>query len=60
MNFSVFKDFKTILGFITSILFSVAGILMAAKENQYWVTMIVMALIFSYLSVRRAEKNDSK
>ncbi|RIW31976.1 hypothetical protein D3H55_13915 [Bacillus salacetis] len=60
MNSSALKDVKLIFGFLTSLLCSAAGILLAVHDNGFWIAFIVMAFLFSFLSVRRAEKNYSK
>jgi hypothetical protein len=56
MNWPVLKDVKTVTGFITALILSVVGIILAAGDQGIWVISVVMALMVLSYSVRRAEK----
>ncbi|RLL48451.1 hypothetical protein D8M04_04100 [Oceanobacillus piezotolerans] len=56
MNWSVLKDLKTMLGFITSILSGIIAIVLAVNNNDLWVLLVIVTLILMILSVFRADK----
>ncbi|MDR7080681.1 hypothetical protein J2Y03_005772 [Neobacillus niacini] len=56
MNWSVLKDLKTIIGFITSSLLAVVGVVLAINNNSYWVVFVVLSIMLSFFSIRRADK----
>lgn len=56
MNKKVLKDYTTVIGFISAICLSIAGIVSAANDSQYWVPSIVVAYILLFVSVRRADR----
>ncbi|WP_449537991.1 hypothetical protein [Ferdinandcohnia sp. Marseille-Q9671] len=56
MNFPVLKDVKAVIGFIMSLMLVGIAIVLATKNNSYWVVFVVLSLMVSYFSVRRADK----
>ena len=56
MNWSVLKDLKSIIGFITSSLLAVVGVVLAINNNSYWVVFVVLSIMLSFFSIRRADK----
>ncbi|MBJ8056043.1 hypothetical protein JDS87_30315 [Bacillus cereus] len=56
MNWTVLRDSKTIWGFAIAILFAILSIVLAVKESGYWVVLVVLATILTFLSVNRANK----
>ncbi|WP_175989203.1 hypothetical protein [Bacillus sp. Marseille-Q1617] len=55
-NTKVVKDRKTVIGLISAFSLSIAGIVFAANDSQYWVSSLVAAFILLLISVRRADK----
>ncbi|MED1060319.1 MULTISPECIES: hypothetical protein [Bacillus cereus group] len=56
MNWTVLRDSKTMWGFAIAILFAILSIVLAVKESGYWVVLVVLATILTFLSVNRANK----
>ncbi|OOR03199.1 hypothetical protein BW900_28275 [Bacillus mycoides] len=56
MNWTVLRDSKTMWGFAIAILFAILSIVLAVKESEYWVVLVVLATILTFLSVNRANK----
>ncbi|MBJ8073650.1 MULTISPECIES: hypothetical protein [Bacillus cereus group] len=56
MNWTVLKDSKTMWGFAIAILFAILSIILAVKESGYWVVLVMLATILTFLSVNRANK----
>lgn len=55
MSWSVLKDIKTMLGFITSLLSAVVAVVMSINNSSYWIVFVVFSLLISFFSVRRAD-----
>ncbi|WJE55459.1 hypothetical protein QRE66_27570 (plasmid) [Bacillus cereus] len=56
MNWTVLRDSKTMWGFAIAILFAILSIVLAVKESGYWVVLVVLATVLTFLSVNRADK----
>ncbi|XXM71128.1 hypothetical protein ACQ0QQ_15630 [Lysinibacillus sphaericus] len=56
MNKKVLTDIRTITGFITAFLLSIASIIFSLNDNQFWVPAIVVSFVLLSFSVRRADK----
>ena len=56
MNWLVLKDSKTMSGFVIAILLAILSVVFAVKESDYWIVLVVLATILTFLSVNRADK----
>ncbi|MGP4064332.1 hypothetical protein ACTWPF_05365 [Oceanobacillus sp. M65] len=56
MNYTMFKDVKTMIGFSASIIGSIIAILLAARDLDGWGVFSVLSLILLALSVTRASR----
>ena len=50
------KESNTLFGFIISFILSVIAIYLAAIDNSYWVTVLVVSQILLWLSVYKADQ----
>lgn len=56
MNWVVLKDKMTVTGFSLAIILNVLAILIASKNNSFWISIIVFSFVILILSVRRADR----
>ncbi|PER51511.1 hypothetical protein COL26_22190 [Bacillus thuringiensis] len=56
MNWLVLKDSKTMSGFVIAILLAILSVVFAVKESDYWIVLVVLATVLTFLSVNRADK----
>ncbi|MBH0164346.1 hypothetical protein IHV12_05425 [Fictibacillus sp. 7GRE50] len=56
MNWVVLKDKMTVTGFSLAIILNVLAILIASKNNSFWISTIVFSFVILILSVRRADR----
>ncbi|EEL58429.2 hypothetical protein CN906_27690 [Bacillus toyonensis] len=56
MNWLVLRDSKTMSGFVIAILLAILSVVFAVKESDYWVVLVVLATVLTFLSVNRADK----
>ena len=56
MNWKVLKDLKTSLSFSLALAFEIIGIVLATKNNDYWVAFILIGLLLTFYGVHRANK----
>lgn len=56
MNYKVLKDVKAVSGFISAIILSLIGVVLAIKSHRFWVAFVVLSIIILFLSAHRADK----
>ncbi|AHK41680.1 conserved domain protein [Bacillus anthracis] len=56
MNWLMLKDSKTMSGFVLAILLSILSVVLAVKGSDYWLVLIVLTSVLTFLSVNRADK----
>ncbi|PHA70496.1 hypothetical protein [Bacillus toyonensis] len=56
MNWLVLRDSKTMSGFVIAILLAILSVVFTVKESDYWVVLVVLATVLTFLSVNRADK----
>ncbi|MBJ7961674.1 hypothetical protein JDS77_29165 [Bacillus cereus group sp. N28] len=56
MNWIVLKDSKTMSGFVIAILLAILSVVFAVKGSGYWIVLVVLATVLTFLSVNRADK----
>jgi cation transport ATPase len=56
LNKKVLTDIRAVTGFITAFMLSIASIIFALSDNQFWVPAIVISFVLLSFSVRRADK----
>ena len=56
MNWQVLRDKKTIAYFLLSCISFIVAIIIAVKDNQYWVALILIGNVFTLFAVFRAQK----
>ncbi|KMP94265.1 hypothetical protein [Bacillus cereus] len=56
MNWLMLKDSKTMSGFVLAMLLSILSVVFAVKGNGYWIVLVVLATVLTFLSINRADK----
>lgn len=56
MNWLMLKDSKTMSGFVLAILLSILSVVFAVKGSDYWIVLIVLTSVLTFLCVNRADK----
>jgi len=56
MNWVVLRDSKTMSGFVIAILLAILSVVFAVKGSDYWIVLIVLTTVLTFLSVNRADK----
>lgn len=56
MNWAILKDGKIMLGLLVSVLLPIGAIALAINGNDYWVVLIVVALVTLFFSIAKADK----
>lgn len=56
MNWPVLKDNKWWISLIITLIFLFASIILAYREIEYWVPLLIISILISSYSVKRASK----
>ena len=56
MNWRALKDSKTIISFSLALILEIIGVVLARKNDDYWVIFIVIGLFLTFYGVHRANK----
>lgn len=56
MDWKILRDKKTIAYFLLSVISFIVAIIVAIKDNEDWVVLIVIGNIFTLFAVFRAQK----